>query len=58
MGVCYRSFRYNYCWVLNGTAIFGRGSVVVGALALVITLLARQRIEKKKLKPELALELR
>ena len=44
--------------IFNGTAMLGIGSVVVGALALVTTLLARQQIEKKKLKPELALKLR
>jgi hypothetical protein len=32
--------------------------LATGALALVTTLLARQQIEKKKLKPELALKLR
>jgi hypothetical protein len=44
--------------IFNGTAILGMGSFVVGALALVATLLARQQLEKKKLKPELALKLR
>lgn len=43
--------------IFNGTAMLGIGSVVVGALALVTTL-SRQQIEKKKLKPELALKLR
>jgi hypothetical protein len=44
--------------IFNGTAMLGMGSFVVGALALVTTLLARQQLEKKKLKPELALKLR
>ena len=37
--------------IFNGTAMLGIGSVVVAPLA-------RQQIEKKKLKPELALKLR
>jgi hypothetical protein len=43
---------------INGTAILGLTSVTVGALALVTALLARQQIEKKKLKPELAMGLK
>jgi hypothetical protein len=31
--------------IFNGTAMLGIGSVVVGALALVTTLLARQQID-------------
>jgi hypothetical protein len=42
----------------NGTAILGLTSVTCGALALVTALFARQQIEKKKLKPELAMELK
>ena len=42
----------------NGTAILGLTSVTCGALTLVITLFARQQIEKKKLKPELVLGLK
>jgi hypothetical protein len=41
----------------NSTALLGLASTTGGALALVTALLAKQRIEKKKLKPELALEL-
>ncbi|MBV9179270.1 MAG: hypothetical protein JO327_12190 [Nitrososphaeraceae archaeon] len=43
---------------INGTAILGLTSVTVGALALVTALLAKQQIEKKKLKPELAVGLK
>ncbi|HEY6882728.1 MAG TPA: hypothetical protein VI278_01680 [Nitrososphaeraceae archaeon] len=42
----------------NGTAIVGLASVTGGALALVTALLARQQVEKKKLKPELAMGLK
>jgi asparagine N-glycosylation enzyme membrane subunit Stt3 len=42
----------------NGTALLGLVSITAGALALVTALLAKQQIEKKKLKPELALELK
>ena len=42
----------------NGTAILGLTSVTCGALALVTALFARQQIEKKKLKQELAMELK
>jgi hypothetical protein len=42
----------------NGTAILGLTSVTCGALALVTALLAKQQIEKKKLKPELAMGLK
>jgi hypothetical protein len=38
--------------------ILGMASIIDGALALVTALLAKQQIEKKKLKPELMLELR
>jgi hypothetical protein len=44
--------------VFNGTAMLGMASIIGGALALVTALLAKQQIEKKKLKPELMLELR
>jgi hypothetical protein len=43
---------------LNGTAALGLASITGGALALVTALLARQQMEKKKLKPELAMELK
>jgi hypothetical protein len=43
---------------LNGIALLGLASITSGALALVIALLARQQIEKKRLKPELAMELK
>jgi hypothetical protein len=39
-------------------AVLGMASIIGGALALVTALLAKQQIEKKKLKPELILELR
>jgi hypothetical protein len=42
----------------NGTALLGVTSVTAGALALVTALLARQQIEKKKLRPELAMGLK
>jgi hypothetical protein len=44
--------------IFDGTMMLGIASIVGGALALVMALLAKQRIEKKKLKPELMLELR
>jgi hypothetical protein len=42
----------------DGTALLGVTSVTCGALALVTALLARQQIEKKKLRPELAMGLK
>jgi len=42
----------------NDAALLGLASITGGALALVTALLAKQQIEKKKLKPELMLELR
>jgi hypothetical protein len=44
--------------VFNGTAVLELTSVTGGALALVTALLAKQQIEKKKLKPELAMGLK
>jgi hypothetical protein len=44
--------------VFNGTAMLGIASMTGGALALLTALFAKQQIEKKKLKPELMLELR
>ena len=44
--------------ISDGTAILGMASIIGGALALVTALLAKQQIEKKKLRPELMLELR
>ena len=44
--------------MFDGTAMLGIASIIGGALALVTTLLTKQQIEKKKLKPELMLELR
>lgn len=44
--------------IFDGTMMLGMVSVVAGALALVTALLAKQQTEKKKLKPELILELR
>jgi hypothetical protein len=44
--------------IFDGTVMLGIASIVGGALALVVALLAKQQIEKKKLKPELMLELR
>jgi hypothetical protein len=38
--------------------MLGMASIVGGALALVTALMTKQQIEKKKLKPELVLELR
>lgn len=42
----------------DSTALLGLASITGGALALMTALLARQQIEKKKLKPALALELK
>jgi hypothetical protein len=44
--------------IFDGTAMLGIASITGGALALVTALLARQQIQKKKLRPELILELR
>ena len=44
--------------ISDGTAILGMASIIGGALALVTALLAKQQIEKKKLRPESMLELR
>ena len=44
--------------VFNGTAMLGIASITGGALALLTALFAKQQSEKKKLKPELMLELR
>ena len=44
--------------IFDSTAMLGTASITGGALALVTTLLARQKIQKKKLRPELILELR
>jgi hypothetical protein len=44
--------------IFDSTAMLGTASITGGALALVTTLLARQQIQKKKLRPELILELR
>lgn len=41
-----------------GTAALGPVSMIGGALALGAALLTRQQVEKKKLKPELAMELK
>jgi hypothetical protein len=43
----------------NGTVIMGIASVILGGSAIVTSLLVRQEIDKrKKLNPELAMELR
>jgi hypothetical protein len=44
--------------IFGGTVMLGMASIVGGTLALVTALLAKQQVEKKKLKPELMLELR
>ena len=44
--------------MFDGTAMLGMASIKGGALAPVMALLTKQQIEKKKLKPELMLELR
>lgn len=44
--------------IFDGTAMLGIASITGGALALVTALLAGQQIQKKKLRPELILELR
>jgi hypothetical protein len=44
--------------IFDGTMMLGMASIVGGALALVTALMTKQQIEKKKLKPELVLELR
>jgi hypothetical protein len=43
---------------LNGTAIMGIASVIMGGSAMTTALLVRQEIEKKRLNPKLAVELR
>ena len=43
---------------LNGTAIMGIASVIMGGAAMTTALLVRQEIEKKRLNPKLAVELR
>jgi hypothetical protein len=47
-----------YAGALNTTVIFGIASVVLGGCAMITALLTRQQIEKRKLKPALAEELR
>ena len=42
----------------NGTAIMGIASVIMGGAAMATALLLRQEIEKKRLNPKLAMELR
>ena len=42
----------------NGTAIMGIASVIMGGSAMVTALLVIQGIEKKRLNPKLAMELR
>jgi hypothetical protein len=42
----------------NGTAIMGITSVIMGGAAMATALLVRQEIEKKRLNPKLAMELR
>ena len=44
--------------IFDGTMMLGMASIIGGALALVTALMTKQQIEKKKLKPELLLELR
>ena len=44
--------------LFNGTTLLGLASVTCGALALVTAFFARQQIEKKKLRPELAMGLK
>ena len=43
---------------LNGAAIMGIASVIMGGSAMMTALLLRQEIEKKRLNPKLAVELR
>ena len=58
MGTGYRDLGITIAGIFDGTVMLGMASIVGGALALVTALLAKQQIEKKKLKPELMLELR
>jgi hypothetical protein len=44
--------------LFNSTTLLGLASVTCGALALVTALFARQQIEKKKLRPQLAMGLK
>ncbi len=44
--------------IFDSTAMLGTASITGGGLALVTTLLPRQQIQKKQLRPELILELR
>ena len=59
MGIGYRyGLGVTIAGAFNGTAILGLTSVTCGALALMPALFARQQVEKKKLKPELAIRLK
>jgi hypothetical protein len=57
-GLATRTLGITIAGAFNGTALLALASITGGALALVTALLAKQEIEKKKLKPELALELK
>jgi hypothetical protein len=58
MGVSYGTLGVTTVGVFDGTMMLGMPSVIGGALALVTALMTKQQIEKKKLKPELVLELK
>jgi hypothetical protein len=44
--------------IFNGTIIMGIASVILGDSAVMTALLTKRQTEKRKLKPELAMELR
>jgi hypothetical protein len=44
--------------IFNGDIIMGIASVILGGSAMMTALLTRRQTEKRKLKPELALQLR
>ena len=58
MGLAIGTLGVTIAGAFNGTAILGLTSITCGALALVTALFARQQIEKKKLKLELAMGLK
>ena len=57
-GLAIGTFGVTTVGIFDGTMMLGMASVVGGALALVAALMTKQQIEKKKLKPEVVLELR
>ena len=52
------TFGVTIAGIYAGTGLLGITSIMCGTLALATALLAKQQTEKKKLKPELMMELR